>query len=173
MEEKKIATSVDLLINVDRFEHLQITKYSEKKITYESQEEMIQKEDQLTDELVKDMIRTMRSMPNKLSKVSTEKLEKITTSITAIEDKISKKIPAWLEEGIEPNIANKAKENAVKAVATSHAKSEEAKANDDDRKKETEDFLESVYKTEEKPKVEEKDDIVLDENLFDDEDLFK
>ena len=41
MEEKKIATSVDLLINVDRFEHLQITKYSEKKITYESQEEMV------------------------------------------------------------------------------------------------------------------------------------
>jgi hypothetical protein len=160
MEEKKIATSVDVLINVGAYEHLQITKYAEKKITYDSQEEMIRKEDQLTDELVKDIIRTMRSMPDKLGKK--------TTAVASIEDKISKKIPAWLEDGVEPNIANTAQKVAIKSVADASAKVETAKEKEAVKTAETKSFLKTelvsptpVEKTEEK-----------EEELFDD-DLFK
>jgi len=99
MKEKKVATSVDLLINVGQYEHLQITKYAETKIEYESQEEMVKKEDQLTDELVADVIRTMRSLP--------EKLGKKTEAVSAIEEKIMKKVPAWLENNPVPNLAEK------------------------------------------------------------------
>ena len=108
MGEKKIATSVDILINVGAYEHIQITKYAEKKITYETPEEMVQKEDLLTDELVKDILRTMRSIPDKLGKK--------TDAVAKIEEKIGKKMPTWLEEGVEPNIANMAQKNANKAT---------------------------------------------------------
>jgi len=163
MEEKKIATSIDILVNVDRFEHIQITKYAEKKITYESQEDMIRKEDQLTDELVKDIIRTMRAMPDKLGKK--------TNAVATIEEKIGKKIPSWLEEGGEPNIANTAKINAVKAMATAHA-------NEQDKQAETISFLndkpQEKQQKQEKPQEAKKDEKDDDKDLFgDDEDLFE
>ena len=181
MEEKKIATSVDILINVDRFEHLQITKYSEKKITYSTQEEMIQKEDQLTNELMQDVIRTMRSTPSAFKAMTAEKLEKIETTTKAMEDKISKKIPSWLEEGGIPNIANAAQANATKAVAEAHAKQEDLKQDAKVQKAaseaDTEAFLNGTPEVV-APKVEPKpvvnNDLDLDEDLFaDDEDLFK
>ena len=182
MEEKKIATSVDVLINVGSFEHLQITKYAEKKITYETPEEMIQKEDQLTDELVKDVIRTMRSMPDKLGKK--------TDAVTKIEEKINKKIPTWLEEGSEPNIANLAKDNIAKVVAEVNAKKEEKEIKKQANKIETEEFLngkpqplvnsKEEPKSVEEPKKEEtgekpesKKTVGLDDDLFGDVDLFK
>lgn len=163
MEEKKIATSIDILINIDRFEHLQITKYSEKKITYENNEEMIRKEDQLTDELVKDIIRTMRSMPDKLGKK--------TNAVTAIEEKIGKKMPTWLEEGGVPNIANTAQKNFDKSVAEVHAKKEEVLEKELANKVETDAFLENKIK--DKPKEDKPKPKELDDDLFGDEDLFK
>jgi len=120
MQEKKIATSVDLLINVGQYEHLQITKYAENKIEYESQEEMVKKEDQLTDELVADVIRTMRGLP--------EKLGKKTEAVSAIEEKIIKKIPGWLENNPVPNLAEKKFEDAQgKESARVEAKKETMK----------------------------------------------
>lgn len=120
MQEKKIATSVDLLINVGQYEHLQITKYAETKIEYESKEEMVKKEDQLTDELVADVIRTMRGLP--------EKLGKKTEAVSAIEEKIIKKIPGWLENNPIPNMAEKKFEDAQgKESARVEAKKETMK----------------------------------------------
>lgn len=160
MEEKKIATAVDILINVDRFEHIQITKYAEKKIVYENSEEMVKKEDQLTDELVKDILRTMRSMPDKLGKK--------TDAVSNIEEKIVKKMPTWLEEGVVPNIANTAQKNANKAMEESHVKTENSKDKEEAKKIETEEFLSEKPRKVEKPKEE------LDKDLFEDtEDLFK
>jgi len=113
MQEKKIATSVDLLINVGQYEHIQITKYAETKIEYNSKEDMVAKEDQLTTELVDDIIRTMRGIP--------ERLGKKTTAVSAIEERIQKKIPEWLNNSTEaPNLArkkfedNQAKESALR-----------------------------------------------------------
>lgn len=172
MEEKKIATSVDILINIDRFEHFQITKYSEKKITYESQEEMVQKEDQLTNELLSDIRRSLKLFCDNLGSISKEINQKM-EAVSKIEDKIGKKMPTWLEEGSDPNIANKAKENSVKAVAEAHVKLEDFKAKEKANKAETADFLEGKQKIDESPKSEDKSNS-LDEDLFtDDEDLFK
>lgn len=187
MEEKKIATSVDILINIDRFEHLQVTKYAEKKITYESQEEMIRKEDQLTDELVQDVIRTINAIPAKFSSsptpLSPEKVDKIAATSNAIQDKISKKIPTWLTEGSDPNIANTASKISVKNGTEAYAKKEDDKAEKESIKSasmaETELFLNggSDEKPDEKPKEVEKPKAKLDmdDDLFSDEDqdLFK
>ena len=170
MEKKKIATSVDILINVDRFEHIQITKYSEKEITYETPEEMIHKEDQLTDELIKDVVRTMKSMPEKMGDKA--------KSVGADEewkDKLEKKIPTWLQDGAEPNIANTAQKNTDKAVASAHAESMDLKIKKESNEADTDAFLTGDVKKVEEPKkeakVEEKD---IDADLFgDEEDLFK
>ena len=112
MEEKKIATSVDIIINLGNYEHIQITKYAEKKIAYTNAEDMVKQEDQLTQELTSDIIRTMRALPSKLGKT--------TTANIAVEEKIAKKIPEWLLDNVEPNIANNAliqhDKNKAKAV---------------------------------------------------------
>ena len=89
--EKKIATSVDILINTDRFEHLQITKYAESKITYDTQEEMIQKEDQLTRDLLSDMHRTLSLSAKDFSSISSEIAKKM-EPVKTIEARIQKKM---------------------------------------------------------------------------------
>lgn len=189
MEEKKIATAVDVLINMGQFEHLQITKYAEQKITYENENEMIQKEDKLTEELVQDIIRTMRSMPDKLGKK--------TNAVVNIEEKIKKKIPTWLEEGSEPNIANLSKTNSEKSMAESSMKLEQKNSMGKIAREETDLFLKDES-SEDKSNVEEpnkelekqeqpKEQVEnkepekqeksgkngLDDDLFGDEDLFK
>jgi len=80
MEEKKIAETINIRINLGNFNHIDITKYAEKKITYETKEEMVQKEDELTDELLVNIIRNMRTIP--------EKLGKKTNAIAEVEDRI-------------------------------------------------------------------------------------
>ena len=155
MEQKKIATSVDVLINVGAYEHIQITKYAEKSISYSSQEEMLKKEDELTNELVADVIRTMRSMP--------EKLGKKTTAHTEIESKIAKKVPEWLNGNVEPNIANQAKTNFNANIAKANVDIEAKKAKAVESAKVIE-----APKVAETPKVEN----LSDESLFNDEDLF-
>lgn len=150
MEQKKIATSVDVLINVGAYEHLQITKYAERSISYSSKEEMLEQEDALTNEVVADLIRSMRSMPEKLGKKTTANIE--------IEAKIAKKVPEWLNGNVEPNIANNAK--------IQHD-TNKAKANAE---------IEAKQKTE-TPKAETKTEAAPanlgETDLFNDEDLFK
>ena len=183
MEEKKIATSVDILVNIDKFEHIQITKYSEKKISYSSKEDMIKQEDQLTAELVEDLLRTMRGIGPQVG-------GKVTTAVTKMEDKIQKKMPTWLEEGKEPNIANLAKVKAEGSIAKANADIEDNKALQQVKAEETDAFLSDKPKVEApKAKVEvkaeikseakveaKKDDILnlgADDDLFSDDDLFK
>ena len=60
--QKKIATSIDVLINVDRFEHVQVTKYSEKQIEYRDEAERQQEEDKLTIEVTEDLVRSLSIM---------------------------------------------------------------------------------------------------------------
>ena len=119
MEQKKIATSVEIMIHVGQFEHIKINKYGEKNIEYSSKEDMVKQEDSLTEELVTDIIRTMRSLPDRLGKK--------TDAVRNIEEKIEKRMPEWLSNNNEPNIAkktyeaNKIKDNAeqeVKQVST-------------------------------------------------------
>ena len=185
--QKKIATSVEVLIKVANFESIRFTKYGESKIEYDSPEEMITKENQLNDEVVSDLIRTMRALPSKLGKK--------TNAVVEIEEKIKTKIPEWLENGPEPNIANianVAQKDAEKSEAKAHAENEgrkqkqeefvdeDAELNglfDDSKDSIVPEYVEVEESNEEKQGETEKDkeDIVenLDDSLFDDEDLFK
>ena len=161
MEEKKVATSIDILINVGQFEHIQITKYAEKKITYESSDEMIKKEDEVTSELVSDIIRTMRGLP--------EKLGKKTNAISAIEEKIQKKIPEWLANNPVPNLAKDKFELAQAAVSS---KVEAKKEKEERANAEVANLIDPPA---EKPKEEEMFSKDVPEKTidFDSEDLFK
>lgn len=111
---KKIADSVNIRINVGNYEHIDLTKYAEKVIEYESQEEMVKKEDELTEEIIVSLIRTMKKIP--------ERLGKKTDAVEKFEDSVKKTIPSWLESGVEPNIANAAKSNYNKNVAEQDSK---------------------------------------------------
>jgi hypothetical protein len=153
MEQKKIATSVDILINVGSYEHIQITKYGEKNISYDSKEDMVKQEDVLTDELVADLIRTMRDIPEKLGKKTTANID--------IMPKISKKIPEWLNGNVEPNIANQAKNKSDSNTANANAKSEAKKVEID------------MEVPKEKATDEVKSEKLSDEDMFNEEDLFK
>jgi hypothetical protein len=181
MTEKKIATSVEVLINVGNYENIRLTKYGESKIEYDSQDEMLQKEERLNDEVVADLVRSMRALPSQLGKK--------TDAVVEIEEKIKSKIPEWLENNPEPNIANLAQRNHEKAEAEAHSKNEEKKQKTEDKVEEDaelEDLLskpedsvesqpvEDKQDTEEK-KEEKKEENVekLDDDLFDDDDLFE
>ena len=167
MDEKKIATSIDVLINVGNYEHIQITKYSEKKITYETPEEMVKKEDEFTSELTSDIIRTMRGLP--------ERLGKKTDAVVVIEEKIQKKIPEWLANNPVPNLAKDKFESTQAKVSNevSTKKEKENMANNEADK-----LVESSKSTEtnkpiDLPKEQIKAVDLGSDDLFGDEDLFK
>ena len=149
MTEKRIAETINVRINVGNYQHIELTKYGERTITYDTPEEMKEKEDALTDELLDNLIRNMRRIPDKLGKK--------TEGVAEVEQAITKSIPTWLEEDPVPNIANRAKDNHDATTADQRAQ------------KDTEDdlgFDDDTVKT--APKEEE----VLEETLEDDDDLF-
>lgn len=187
MEQKKIATAVDIMIKTASYEYVHITKYSEKNISYDNKDEMVAKEDEHSKDTVEDIIRTIRAIP--------EQMKKSTLSVVndEAEKKIQKRIPEWLEVGPEPNIAssiaNTAKKNdtSVRAeIETKEKEKLESKKSEgaivedlfekkEDKKEEKKD--QEVKKEEDKPQVVENKDVKDDfgaEDLFaDDADLFK
>jgi len=181
MFEKKVATAVDILVNVDRYEHIKITKYCEAKIEYETEEERIQKEDQLTLECISDLIRGQDIISKTIG-------GKVVAPCEAIKGKIAKKLPAWMSEGPEPNIANAALENHNESVARNDAQTEKAKEQIVEGSVEMESLLEEpqveikesqepaedVVVTEDKPPQQPKsNDSLSDDDLFgNDDDLF-
>ena len=182
--EKKIATSLEILIKVAQFESIRLTKYGEAKIEYDSIEERIAKEKELNDEVVFDMIASMRALPDQLGKY--------TNSVVEIEEKIRKRIPKWLEEGAEPNISNTSKKSCEKSEFESYAENEERKKKispslkAEEKTNSTTTELDELFspdstvvtseihpKGKEEVKVEAKEEVKLEEDNFgDDEDLF-
>ena len=150
--EKKIAETVSVRINVGNYQHIEISKYAEKKIEYNNEEEMKKQEDQLTDELIANLVRNMKTIP--------EKLGKKTDAVVAVEESIIKAIPKWLEEQPEPNIANKAKEsnNNVIAEQVTQNKKQEQDLDEEKDLLEADPVIEKDNKKEEVKKVEESDD---------------
>jgi len=180
MEEKKVSTSIEILIRVADFESIRIAKYAEKKIIYESEEERIKKEDAADAELVGDIVRCMRGLPDKLGK-------KTIIPVAAIEDKIVKKIPEWLANNPIPNLA---KDAAEKGDMEASNKVEDKKEKERRHNGEIEGLFDTsthvsthvsiplvpepekpVEKVPEKP-PEKKIDL-NDDDLFNDEELFK
>lgn len=167
MNEKKIATAIDILINVDRFEHIQITKYGEAEINYASEEERKQKEDQLTAETIDDAKRSLDIIVKNLQNKGAQPVE-------AIKEKIVNKMPSWLEKGAEPNIANLAEKNFEKNKANAEADNEKATKDKAEASQEISEILEEKPEKKDKPEGTEKKpedaDIFGD---FKEEDLFK
>jgi len=107
MSEKKIAECVKILINLGNYQNIEIAKYAEKVIAYETKEEMVEKEDELTVELVNNIIRNMKKIPDQLGKK--------TDAPKDVEDRIKKTIPEWLTAAPVPNLANSAKKMQIEA----------------------------------------------------------
>lgn len=157
MTEKKIAECINVRVNVGNYQHIELTKYAEKTISYNNEEEMVRKEDELTEELVANLIRNMRRIP--------ERLGKDTAAVIEVEESIAKVIPEWLQNGDVPNLANKALTGHNKTVA--EQKEERDSHNIVEEKKEVlpEDLKEVVAK---KPSNEMDDLFDGDDDLFSD-----
>jgi hypothetical protein len=121
MSQRKISECINVRINVGNYQHIELTKYAEESIEYNSEEERISKEDQLRDELLASLVRSMHAIPEKLGKGIEEAIE--------VEEAIQKAIPEWLENGPVPNIANTAEKKQIQAVAEQKAQKDEAEAN--------------------------------------------
>ena len=155
MTEKRIAETINVRVNVGNYQHIEITKYAEKQISYETSEEMVQKEDELTNELLENLIRNMKKIP--------ERLGKNTDAIAKVEEAINKGIPRWLEESPEPNIANAAKDK--RDSNTAEQKDELDKQEEIDIEGVSSDDM-SISKEEKPSEIDE------DEFDLDDDDLF-
>ncbi|MFA7219426.1 MAG: hypothetical protein WC119_02900 [Synergistaceae bacterium] len=121
MTERKISECINVRINVGNYQHIELTKYAEESIEYSSAEERIKKEDELRDELVFSLIRSMKAIPEKLGKGIDAAIE--------VEESIKKAIPEWLENGAIPNIANGAEKNYIKNASDQKAQKDEASEN--------------------------------------------
>jgi len=160
MTEKKIGTCIKVLVNVGNYQNIEIAKYAESTISYDSNEEMVEKENLQTQELLSSLKRDMAKTPEELGSYE-DKVEEFTNSV-------SKEMPKWLGEGAIPNIANKAKELKEK----SDAKQEETKQS----KAKAVASVDAMLEESDAPKADvvevkaEQDD--LDSLFGDDEDLF-
>ena len=157
MSNRKISSCVNVRINVGNYQHIEFTQYAEEQIEFNSPDERIQKEDELFNELTQCIMRSLKSLPEKLGKGIDQAVE--------VQESIKKAIPAWLESNPVPNIANGAKKREIQATA-------EAKDNKDTIVKKNEEIKsEKVLMVEAKDPVKvvqsEKKEIGVEE-LFDD-----
>jgi hypothetical protein len=101
VEEKKIGTSVKALINVGNYQNIEIAKYAETTISYETDEEMVEKENKQTHDLLESLKRDLLKTPEELNRYE-DKIEEFKQSV-------SSEMPKWLGEGVVPNVADSAK----------------------------------------------------------------
>lgn len=121
MSQRKISECISVRINVGNYQHIELTKYAEESIEYSSEQERIEKEDQLTNDLIISLRRGMKSIPEKLGKGIDQAIE--------VEESICKAIPEWLESSAVPNIANGAEKKYIQVVAEQKQKKDEATSN--------------------------------------------
>ena len=95
--KRKIATSVSVRINVGNFQHIELSKYAEGEIEFENEDARQFLEDELHSDILADLIRNMRELP--------ERLGKKTDAVPVFEESIKKTVPEWMQSNIEPNIA--------------------------------------------------------------------
>jgi len=110
---RKISECINVRINVGNYQHIEITKYAEEEVAYETKEQLIELEDALNSDLVDSIVRSMRTIPDRLGKGVQNAQE--------VEESISKAIPEWLEKDPIPNIANGARKNSIRNSAEQKA----------------------------------------------------
>lgn len=112
MSTRKIASCVNVRVNLGNYQHVELTQYSEEEIDYVNDAERIAKEDALSKDLADAIVRSLRALPDRVSKGAVE--------VAAFEELVKAGIPQWLVNNPIPNIANKAKK--LEVVAKSDAK---------------------------------------------------
>lgn len=121
MSQRKISECISVRINVGNYQHIELTKYAEESIEYSSEQERIEKEEQLTNDLITSLKRGMKSIPEKLGKGIEQAIE--------VEESICKAIPEWLENSAVPNIANGAEKKHIQVVSEQKQQKDEATSN--------------------------------------------
>jgi len=157
MSQRKISECINVRINVGNYQHIELTQYAEEAIEYSTEVERIDKEDQLRDELIVRLKRSMKAIPEKLGKGIEAAIE--------VEEAIQKAIPEWLENGPVPNIANTAEKKQIQATAEQKSQKDEA----------TENMAEVTMKNPvpeaEAAKIIAKSDEESDEDLFEEDEM--
>lgn len=109
MKKRKIAECINVRINVGNYQHIEITKYAEEEIEYQTQEDRISKESELIEDLIDSLKVSMSQVTKKMNMGIDEAIE--------VQESISKTIPEWLKNNPIPNIANKAYQSNKKNVS--------------------------------------------------------
>lgn len=154
--QKKISESISVRIKVGDYQWVEISKYAEKTIEYQTEAEMIKLEDQLTDEITSNIIRNMRRLPERLGKKD--------IPIQEVESGIVRTIPEWMEEHNRNNVPKDKHEEVVEKQKQEHDKQEKNIIEIDELFTE-EVKKESKTKQEKKPKDIEKFSLEKDEEL--------
>jgi hypothetical protein len=108
MNKRVISESINIRINVGNYQHIEITKQAQEEIEYETKEERLALEEDLSNDLISSVVASMRLVPQRLGKCIDNAQE--------VEDAISKAIPEWLEN-CPPNLANVPKANSNKVAS--------------------------------------------------------
>jgi len=95
--KRKIAESINLRVNLKNFQHIELVKYAEEEIEYNSKEERIKAEKALTTDLVESLQNSMQIIVDGVGKGRKEVVE--------VEDAIIQTVPEWLDNKNIPNIA--------------------------------------------------------------------
>ena len=157
--KRKIAECINVRINIGNYQHIELTKYAEEEIEFLDVKELVAKEDDLRNDLVSSLIRSMKYIPEKLGKGADKAIE--------VEESIKKAIPEWLEKNPVPNIANGAKKTDIRNSAEQMANKtiQEASVSNTLSVIEEPEKTEKTEKTEEKVTVDEKDLFEDDSNV--------
>lgn len=117
---RKISECVNVRINVGNFQHIEITRHGEEEISYETEAERLAFEEELTNDLITGIIRSMKTIP--------EKLGKGVANAQEVEESIAKAIPEWLDNCKVPNLADKSNQakDQKQRVATAQKENKDA-----------------------------------------------
>jgi hypothetical protein len=164
MAKRKIAETVNIRVNIGNYQHIEISKYAEEEIEYDTAEERIEKENKFTSDLLDNLVRNLDQIPQKVNKVED-------TSILKVKESVGKAIPDWMKDNQEPNLAKK---KIVQAEAEQTDQVEKVEKKLDTSKTEIDDLLGD---SKDEPKKEEKVEVPATSasdngDLFGDDDLF-
>ena len=102
MRKKRIASALNIRVNLGNYQHVQLTKYVDEVIEFDNDEQRVELEDRLHNELLTQMKKELEATPKHF------KLGQDAEVIQKVEEAIATSIPAWLENDPVPNIANAA-----------------------------------------------------------------
>ena len=158
--ERKISKCINVRVNVGNYQHIELTEYAEEKIEYSSKEELREKEQSLMDDLTGSLFADINLISSKLD--GKGNLQGTVQKTQQLKESIFKKLPEWIANTPEPNIANKSLDSHEKNVIEQFIN----KNSGDDKG----DLMDDILEVKSEVKSEVKKD--LDKEL-DDSDLFE